>query len=43
VVARVDPKRPPRKGETVRLMPAADEVYVFDVETGEHLGSSPAS
>jgi multiple sugar transport system ATP-binding protein len=43
VVARVDPRRPPRKGETLRLVPTADEVYVFDLRTGERLSSSPAS
>jgi len=43
VVARVDPKRPPRKGETVRLMPTAEEVYVFDVKTGDRLGAGPPS
>ncbi|BBH68471.1 ABC transporter ATP-binding protein [Actinoplanes sp. OR16] len=42
VVARVDPRRPPHKGETVRLTPVADEVYLFDVETGERLTPAPA-
>jgi len=42
VVARVNPRRPPHKGETVRLIPTADEVYVFDIQTGERLSSAPA-
>jgi multiple sugar transport system ATP-binding protein len=43
VVARVDPRRPPRKGETVHLMPTTEEVYLFDLETGKRLISSPVS
>ncbi|MCU7729649.1 sn-glycerol-3-phosphate ABC transporter ATP-binding protein UgpC [Actinoplanes sp. KI2] len=39
VVARVDPRRPPRKGDTVHLMPTTDEAYLFDPETGERLFS----
>jgi hypothetical protein len=42
VVARVNPRRPPRKGETLRLVPTVGEVHVFDVQTGERLSPAPA-
>jgi multiple sugar transport system ATP-binding protein len=37
VVARVNPRRPPRKGDVLRLVPTADEVHIFDFETGERV------
>jgi multiple sugar transport system ATP-binding protein len=37
IVARVDPKHPPHKGDRVRLAPAGGEVHVFDTATGERL------
>ena len=43
VVARVNPRRPPRKGETLRLVPTVGEVHVFDVQTGERLSPAPAA
>ena len=36
LVARVDPKRPPEKGERVHLAPASD-LHVFDTATGSRL------
>jgi multiple sugar transport system ATP-binding protein len=41
IVARANPRRPPHRGETVRLMPTADQVHLFDVQTGERV--SPAA
>ena len=38
IIARVDGRRPPQKGETVRLRAVADHVHLFDVATGERLG-----
>jgi multiple sugar transport system ATP-binding protein len=43
VVARVNPRRPPRKGDTLRLVPTVGEVHVFDVQTGERLSPAPAA
>jgi multiple sugar transport system ATP-binding protein len=37
VVARVNARRPPLKGDSVRLVPTADEVHMFDLETGERV------
>jgi multiple sugar transport system ATP-binding protein len=37
VIARVDARRPPAQGETVRLRPVAGEAHLFDPETGERL------
>jgi multiple sugar transport system ATP-binding protein len=37
VVARVNPRRPPHKGDMVRLVPTAEEVHVFDFQTGERV------
>ena len=37
LVARVDPKHPPRKGDRVRLAPSSGDVHVFDTGTGERL------
>jgi multiple sugar transport system ATP-binding protein len=37
VVARIDPRRPPQKGSTVRLAPDAERALVFNAETGERL------
>jgi len=41
VVARVNARRPPSKGETLHLVPTVNEVHVFDVQTGERLSSAP--
>ena len=38
VIARVDGRRPPMKGETVHFRPKPDHVHLFDVKTGERLG-----
>ena len=38
IVARVDGRRVPMKGETVHFTPKPEGVHVFDVETGERLG-----
>ena len=43
MVARVNPRRPPHKGETLRLVPIVGEVHVFDVQTGERLNPAPAA
>ena len=43
VVARVNARRPPSKGETLHLVPTVNEVHVFDVKTGERLSSAPAA
>jgi len=37
LVARVDPKRPPEKGETVNFAPVVDQLHYFDTETGQRL------
>ena len=38
LVARVDPPRHPQRGERIAFRPLADEVHVFDAESGERLG-----
>ncbi len=38
VIARADWRRPPERGERVRLMPRAGEAHVFDPVSGERLG-----
>jgi multiple sugar transport system ATP-binding protein len=38
LVARVDARRAPERGERVALRPRADEAHVFDAATGERLG-----
>lgn len=38
IIARVDGRRPPMKGETVYFRPKADHVHLFDLKTGERLG-----
>ncbi|MCS6712588.1 sn-glycerol-3-phosphate ABC transporter ATP-binding protein UgpC [Brachybacterium sp. EF45031] len=38
IIARVDGRRPPQKGETVHFRPKQDHVHLFDVATGERLG-----
>jgi multiple sugar transport system ATP-binding protein len=43
VVARVNARRPPSKGETLRLVPTVGEVHVFDIQTGERLSPAPAA
>jgi len=37
LIARVDARRPPGQGESVRLRPLAGEAHVFDPATGERL------
>jgi multiple sugar transport system ATP-binding protein len=37
IIARVDGRRPPMKGETIRLEPAAGHVHLFSVETGDRI------
>ena len=37
LIARVDARRPPKQGESVRLRPLAGEAHVFDPATGERL------
>ena len=39
IIARVDGRRPPMKGETLRFAPKADHVHLFDAETGLRLGA----
>jgi multiple sugar transport system ATP-binding protein len=38
LVARVDVRRIPQRGERIALRPLAGEVHVFDAESGERLG-----
>jgi multiple sugar transport system ATP-binding protein len=38
LVARVDARRVPQRGERIAFRPLADEVHVFDAESGERLG-----
>src|SRR4051794_12038101 len=35
IISRVDPKKPPEKGETIYLAPAPEHLHWFDPETGE--------
>jgi multiple sugar transport system ATP-binding protein len=37
VVARIDARRPPAKGSTVKLATDADKTHLFDADTGERL------
>jgi multiple sugar transport system ATP-binding protein len=37
LVARVDTRHPPERGERIALRPLPDEVHVFDAENGERL------
>ena len=37
LVARVDPRNPPRKGEKVTLAPSPDQLHWFDASTGERV------
>jgi multiple sugar transport system ATP-binding protein len=37
VIARVDGRKPPRKGDTVEFAPKPDHVHVFSTVTGERL------
>jgi multiple sugar transport system ATP-binding protein len=39
IIARVDGRRPPMKGETVHLVPESNHVHLFSQETGERLTS----
>ena len=36
-VARVDGRRPPMRGDTLRVRPAPEHLHVFHAETGERL------
>ncbi len=38
IIARVDGRTPPMKGETVSLVPKADHVHLFNAETGIRIG-----
>jgi multiple sugar transport system ATP-binding protein len=38
IIARVDGRRPPAKGEVLRVTPRQGHVHLFDVSTGERLG-----
>ncbi|MDO5644143.1 MAG: sn-glycerol-3-phosphate ABC transporter ATP-binding protein UgpC [Dermabacter sp.] len=38
IIARVDGRRPPMKGETVYFRPKSDHVHLFDLKTGDRLG-----
>jgi multiple sugar transport system ATP-binding protein len=37
LIARVDARRPPAQGETIRLRPLSDEAHLFNPATGERL------
>jgi multiple sugar transport system ATP-binding protein len=39
LIARVDSRRPPERGERLTLQPRAEELHVFDPESGRRLGS----
>ncbi|GAB3686837.1 ABC transporter ATP-binding protein [Angustibacter aerolatus] len=39
IIARVDGRRPPQKGETVHLIPEVGHVHLFDKTSGERLGA----
>ena len=36
-MARVDGRRPPKKGDTIFFAPKTDHIHLFDVETGERV------
>ncbi|MFZ0159379.1 MAG: sn-glycerol-3-phosphate ABC transporter ATP-binding protein UgpC [Kineosporiaceae bacterium] len=38
-LARVDGRRPPARGETVRIVPKAGHTHIFNAETGERIGN----
>ncbi|MGZ4774540.1 MAG: ABC transporter ATP-binding protein [Oryzihumus sp.] len=38
IIARVDGRRPPTKGETVHFAPKQGHVHLFNIETGERIG-----
>lgn len=38
IIARVDGRRPPSKGETVHFRPKEGHLHLFDVSTGQRLG-----
>jgi len=38
IIARVDGRRPPEKGQQVHFTPKQGHVHVFDVDTGLRLG-----
>ena len=38
IIARVDPRRVPQKGETVHLRPREGEMHLFSLKTGERIG-----
>ncbi len=37
-LARVDGRTPPKRGETIRLVPKPNHIHVFHAETGQRLG-----
>ena len=37
IIARVDGRRPPMKGETLRFAPKEDHVHLFDAQSGVRL------
>ncbi len=37
-IARVDGRRPPKKGETVHLKPKPGHIHVFNMESGQRIG-----
>jgi multiple sugar transport system ATP-binding protein len=39
-IARVDARRPPRKGETIHLRIRESEEHVFNPDTGERVGGA---
>jgi multiple sugar transport system ATP-binding protein len=39
LIARVDSRRPPERGERITLLPRSGEAHVFDPASGERLGS----
>ncbi|WP_058235757.1 ABC transporter ATP-binding protein [Devriesea agamarum] len=40
IIARVDGRRPPMKGETVHFRPKQGHVHLFDIKSGDRLGDS---
>ncbi len=39
-IARVDPRHPPAKGETIHLRIRESEEHVFHPDTGERIGAA---
>ena len=42
LVARVDPKAPPEKGEVVNLAAKPEQLHFFDADTGSRLADAPS-